>query len=587
MKTLAPKLMLIAALAVTLVACKTNSQKKAQARPNQPLRVVTFDENPFAGTRGNVATQFARNLSSMTVNTLDKERLWANAHCQCTPRFTGNYLSQLSLARGVLPQPLVPSVREQIRNDPKLKILMGLPAGPLQNIGNALAGLFVNDTKIADLIRLGVADKINRSTPGGSRIESHVKFRFDGFPSPTGVGSAHASHPKVFDIDSQASRWALIMGLPNMWTAEAPVAFGDHGLQLLHTAQMMAEWQYMFGLEKSARGLAYGGMTFDPREGLAGKLAAFDPRVNTQGHRIISGSYIISYPDSGQLDLATNVEERWQRNAAKISLDEQARLWTSAAMALHRLRPKNRMNVGALFNHFGMFPNDAHQLALVFLPGLEVLLDGMIIDEEAMLVRQYAKTKETSGPEATQPADLLTLARLARAINLWVEQTRDLGDLGLDAATANKLRTGHADFTKVVQLAIQTILANHVRDSGVKNRLGSIAMVRSPQDYGQPEAAVVAETLATLAAAEQASMSSPILKQRIVGLYHWYVAEYLADIPSGRLQSSLSPQAVLWTYKAMQMLAKYPQSVHRAVWLNDLNTQLKTAIDSWDKGGIQ
>lgn len=583
MTKLAKNLVLIAALAVSLSACKTSSGgKKGQGRQSQPLKIITFDENPFKNAA--TANNFGKTLQTMTLNSLDKERLWANAHCQCTPAFTGKYLSQLSVARGALPQPLVPSVREQIRNDPKLKLLMGLPGG-LQNVGNFLAGLFVNDEKIAGLIRTGVAEKVNRAAPGGAQIQNHVQFRFDGFPSPiSAVGSAQTAAPKVFDTDVQASRWALIMGLPNMWQAEAPIAYNDHGLQTLHTAQMMSEWQYMFGLEKAANGTVYGGVTFDPREGLNGKLAGFDPRTDIKGKRVVSGSYVISYDQADQLDLAISVQEQWQRNAAKINLDEQARMWTAAATAFHRLRPKNRTNVGSLFGSSGMFPNDAHQIALVFLPGIEVLLDGMFIDEQAMLIRQYAKTRETTGPEASQPANLVTLTRLARAMNLWVEQTRDLSDAALDAATANKLRTGNAQFVKVVQLAIQSILGNHVRDSGVVTKLGSIAMVRSPQDYGKPEAAEVAETLATLAAVEQASLPSPILKQRVIGLYHWYVAEYLADVPKGKNQMKLSPQAILWSYKAMQQLAKYPQNEHRAVWLKDLTAQLKAAIDSWDKG---
>ncbi len=576
------------ALLLVAMGIATSCAKQQTDRPTvgrlQPSEFALLLQDPLANPAALATLSGA--LQNTPVSAMDEAQLWALSQCDCTPRRSGAYLQQLTLGRGVLPQVLVPSVREQIANDPKLKALSNLP-GPLQGIGDALSQFFTKDERLATMIRDGVAEKLSKAL-GGQDLAKQHSFRFDAFIGPFGAfgQGAAVGHPAAFDAKDQAVKWAFIFGAGNIWEGRDPLALNNHSLQLLSVAMALSEWQYLLGMERaSSDQRTYGGLTIDPRVGNASPLAGYDPRANpTATPRIISGTYSISYPTDGRaLDMAINVREQWSRAPADVSLDEQAKMWTAAGRAFQRLRPANRQRIAQAFTEpQGMFPAETHQLPLVFLSGMGEMLNGPFLDKDALAIYVAARIPGAS-IAAQNGADLASVVRLARALNLWVKQTQDLSDAQLSPEVAQKLSEAHVQLKSALQLAVQTVLAQFVRYQVPGRLLAGYSLVVSPRDTRMPDMAVAAETLATLMEAEQDNLSSPLLRDRIVSLYHWFAAQYLV---SGQSGGPTSPAAVIWLHQASSRFLRYQDSARHTPWATNLSQATTQLLATYDQQGV-
>jgi hypothetical protein len=565
---------------VQLVSC---NGKRVDSR--QPPQAVITDQNQtpsfFMNERpldvAQASTLAAQILQQANATTDPASYVWALANCQCARRTIAQLLTQLSTTPAALPQVLVPTVRQEIVNNPQLKTLQNLGG-----IGTLLQRLFANDNRISESVRKGLVDKMNRALPGGTRLSSVVPFRFDLFPSLIATpDAATQTLGRRLDISEQASIWALVFAMHPMWQGGVPIHGSDHGLQLLQTARTLAEWQYIYGLEEvpNAPGRHYGGLTVDLRQFPNGAIGAFDPRkAGPNVQRLMSGRYQVSYQDTGAVELATSVQETWVRESAIPSLDEQARLAAATAMAFERLRPERRGNMATLFGPEGsnaMFPDDAHQIALIHLSAFGESLSGGFIDEAT---RDIFANLQFAGANK-QAASPLTLARLSRALALWSRATENVANARLDAKTASQLSSSSGDLKKASQAALQAILAKHFRVGAAGSPPEALAIVINENTKALPSMGEAAEILATLIFLEQEFYRSPLLVERLTHLVHWFAAVYLRPLPN-QLQSQ-SPATMIWTARMLQLASQHAQINSKISWLSEFSSTFSSAISAW------
>lgn len=491
---------------------------------------------------------------------------WALARCNCAPSAVTAYLQEVAVSRGTLPQPLVPTIRQQIRSDSKLQVLDHLPNG----LSDLMTGFFANDKAIASAIRSGVDGKITKYAPGSPRLAKRLSFRFDGFPK---LGSQTKISPD-FRVSDQLARWHAVFATDALWLGKSPLG-GDHGLQTLETMRTLVEWKYMMGLDENPEGGFYGGLTLDASDGGQTLAGSFDPRTDPQGQRFFSGTYTINFPDRvSALQLATEIQESWTVQVAPVSLSEQAQIWHTTALAFRRLRPEQRRFVPDMFGNedSALFPRDTHQLALAFLPGLSALLNGPFIEKESRLIRRYAKFNAEGSNE---PASLQDLARLLAALVAWSDELENLqdADIGQDAQTS--LGTGRIAMRKAAQLATQTILHRFTQVSpnyGIA--LGTSSS--SPASIAQ-----ASETLLALVSAEQGALTSPFLQERIVAIFHWLVGDVLA--PMFNQNRSFSAHDLVWAHAALEAFAPYADD-YGDDWYQPMREAMAKQVSAWDRG---
>jgi hypothetical protein len=591
---LALNLSLIGLVGLGMSACmnrKKPNKGKGPSTDNE-FRIAYYRVNPFANNT-RLADVMKRSLSSIRTEQsvllgTDENMLWAAAHCQCSPAFSGIYLDGLMKAQGALPQILVPSIREEIRNQPLLKTLLAVTPG--SNFGASIASFFLKDSRINTEIRKGLNTKVNGSVSGGSTAVNDLELQFNLFPSGTeNVGNSSAFAPKTVQLSSQASKWAHVLSLDSLWVAgKSPIGFKDHGLQMLATAATLSEWLYAFGLEKSADGASVGGLAFDPAIGMNAPLGAFDPRTSN-GSGILSGSYSVSFPETKKIDQAINAREKWQRIPAPVLLDEQARIWLSAALAFERLRPSNRSVTQMYKASGGMLPDDAHLLPLSFLPGMGVLLDGGFIDTKALSIRDQARIPgDNSNLSGDRVASLQSLARLTRALTVWTINLENIERDQITEPTLSKIKSSLPKLKDALRLSVQMILDNYISTKLGTSKLRGIGMVESLTHPVKPSIEVAAEVLYALTEAElqvfKGLGQQTDYSKKLIGLHHWFAAEFLDDLISSQNSAQPPATAVFWTFAALQSLAKLPAEYTQAPWLNDAIINLNTAVSSWDLG---
>src|SRR5690606_24695947 len=200
------KYQLLGFLVLLCMACQSNSPGHKSVAPQGLGRVISLEDNPFGGSEPNPPSGFSLDAKQTDLH-------WALAHCNCAPRVTAAFLKEIAQSRGTLPQPLVPTIREQIRNNSKLKILNILPDG----LSDLVTDFFVNDDKIATEIRTGVAEKIANFAPGAPRLAERVPFRFDAFPK---LGERE-DLPAEFRLEDQLARWLLAFGNDSLWESKS------------------------------------------------------------------------------------------------------------------------------------------------------------------------------------------------------------------------------------------------------------------------------------------------------------------------------------------------------------------------------
>lgn len=586
---------ILISLGLTLVSAvlsgciQRKKSPKNGAEFESDYRIAYFTANPFAGN-SRLSEALAPSLANVKQDKqlfvgFDEEFLMATAACRCTPRFAGGYQTSLMQTRGTLPQILVPSIRQEIWSQPLLKTLLAITPG--NTIGSSIAGLFLKDSKINSEVRKGLSDKLRASLPGGSDAIAQHTLQLDLFQNPVqNLGNRDALAPKTMMIGSQAAKWIHIFGTDNLWENSTPVRAPDHGVQMFATAASLLEWSYLYGLDKDQRQQALGGLTFDPRLGPNSAIGAFDPRVQAEGTGIVSGTYSVSFPEKSAIDSAINARELWKRAPSAITLDEQARVWLAAAMAFERLKPSQRRMTQMFKSAGGMLPDEAHQLPLAFLPGMATLLDGGFVDTNALSINEVAYLQAVSTVSTERTAKLTSLAKMMRAMTLWSTTLDSIQNEKVEAATAQKLAQNQTKIKDVLRLSVQAVLDNHVQTRLTQSRLRGIGIVDSVTTQARPNLDVAAEVLIALTLAElrvfKGTQQGTDFSKKIIGLHHWFAAEYLVDLIERPTQTQLKPQSALLIQGLLSLAKQLPAQELRAPWLDDALNQVQRATSDWD-----
>ena len=518
-------------------------------------------------------------LKLSQVNQMDSQALWAISNCHCVRNITSTVLKNMATNPGALPQLLVPQIRKEIAEDSKLKALLQI-GNKLPTIGSLLQNMFASDAKIAESIRDGIDQKLNDALNDGTELKKNLDYSFDFFAQVEKRNNFQNIQngqriQRTVSFDQNVNLWALIWGIPAMWNGDSPIAYKDHGLQLLHSMRSLAEWQYIMGLTvDSTSGRTHGGLTFDPN-GALDSLAPFDPRSLPEDvYRVFGGEYQVSYSAAGAIDMALSGLEQWRRLPNPVSLNEQSRLAVAAAMAFKRMRPENRQNVRRLFgsSDVAIFPDESTQLPLIFLSSYGGLLANHFVDSDT---RQIFETSKGSSVRVS--ASLLSLARMARATNMWNQETKSGGAGNLDPAIRKRLIEGSQELLDASQLAIQTILANHISTEALNSPNSGLALVVDLKSQQIPSLEVSAEVLSTLVELERKIGGSPLLKRRILELFHWFAAVYLSDLNS----QPMNVQGVLWTQSLFNQMQQDKDYEAQISWNSGAQAIFSRLVSEW------
>jgi hypothetical protein len=529
------RLVLALPLAAALFACVSRGEKHGP-----DVQAAEESEIPEVYTGAFDGDRLTYNKSGLR----SAEALWAMSQCDCFPGLFEDAMEKNSTARGVLPQILIPAVREEVKANTALQTLQKIPLGGL------LADFFASDEKLAEKVRAGLVQKLERA-PGGSSIGARTAFRFDGFAAAAGSNDS-------FVVSDQIPRWMAVFAADGIWTDGQPVDSIDHGLQLLELLRTLSEWTYLIGLDANSDGGFYGGLTLKADGNRTAVQGPVDPRKDSGSSWFLSGTYTLKYDDASSRDLATSVREIWNHDQSAVSLDEQARLWHTAARAFARLRTDNRKNVATLFGSGGdaVLPPETHTLPLAFLGGVKTLLPTAFIDRDSRLIRASASFDASDG----NPAGLLTLARLVRALTAWSAELRTADKAGLDPSTVAKVSTAPDELKPAVQLAVQTILQQHVVPATQVGGAFGLALVGSEKIVSLAEAS---EVLLALIEVESRLLASEFLRGRILQLLDWYAGDLLGK------PADVSSRDLIWIRTVAQAARAYDDE-RTGSWAGDV-----------------
>jgi hypothetical protein len=424
--------------------------------------------------------------------------LLAAVDCDCGRSIVSKYLQEKVSKRGVLPQILVPQIREEVSKDSKLQILNKLPLG----LGQPLKSFFASDDKIASEVRGALTRKLSNSLSrlGGTKLAQRFPFRFDLFRGQKGQMSSQ----------EQVVYWNVVLDKPGLWSDQPPVDGIDHGLQLLETMRTAAEWAYIFGLGGDGKPNGFGGLASDIKQGHGKLVIPYDPSSAPAGAGMFfSGDFEVSYESGMAVDQATKVKESWSFKPSDVPLLEQARLWKAAATAFNNFRVDRSKNTSVLFrSQDGALSKGVEKLPLVWLGGMSEILEKNYINADTRLVKQNAFG-------VSQDADLESLLAMGEALHQWREATKNSESLDLDKDLKNKLLEAPEKLLKPLRLAIQTILSKHTY---IQSNPSLKFYVGSSKDEKPADARLAARVIRFLATVEQGDLSSPELKNKIMSL---------------------------------------------------------------------
>lgn len=479
----------------------------------------------------------------------------ALATCECAPAAAGKLLTARATNAGVLPQVFVPQIRQGIATDPKLATLNNMGA-----VGGWLKNMFASDQKIAGTVRDSLQEKLqaNLASVGGTNLSSRIQYQF-------GLFDASSANPQQLDANVQSIRWNLVAGRKEMWTNGKPLDGVDHGLQLLETARMAAEWAYIFGIGGDGKPNGYGGLAQDVLTGNAQFAKPSDPSAPPPGSGLFfSGHMTIAYPNASSVTLATQVRETWSMQPDNVSVLSLARIWNAAAMAFINFRPD--VSPGSrpiLTAQNGVLSSSLQKLPLVWLNGFSQLIESRVINKNARIIRQSAY----SGNES-EVADLDTLVMLAHALQNWRTATTNIAGSGLSPDLLAKLAPVPNQVTAAIQLSVQCILATKtfVTTSPLPRLyVGTNPMAAPPKQ--------AAEVIAALAEFDQKTLNSAELRQIVLSLYASHIAEWVKT--SGTINDAPTVIAML---RLSRLMAAYPQP---PTWVGVINKNLEEAVKVW------
>jgi hypothetical protein len=433
--------------------------------------------------------------------------------------------SENAVRRGVLPQILVPSVREEVSSNKMLPVIQSLPAG----IGSILVNAFASDEKLTEKIQEGVQEKLNRGTAsyGGSNLRTRLAFNFDHF-------SSSGNDKSTFDIASQAGRWNLAWAEDGIWTGGPPLDGYDHGLQVLGILRNLSEWSYLFGIGNGGNLSGIGGLT---KRWESGNLVISRPLIPTDpliSNELLTGSFQIAFPTNvSSLDLATHGGEQWRSDVSTVPLLEQASLWLAGAKAFSRLRIDHRRFSSDLFTGISpVLSSSVSMLPLLFLNSMSTMLDGPFINSTSHKIYNVACAAENC-----ELADARSVARLALALARWNGAISNVDTAGLDAATQTKLLEATPKLKAALQLVIQTLTGELTEEVQVEGQqwLAVKTSINSILD----RSSVSAEVIGTLTYIERNILNSELIRERITVLANGHAATFYRNSESIKTGESL------------------------------------------------
>lgn len=544
---------------------------------------ILLDPTSSIGADPQSVAAWAASLGRETPQRPSEEFLWALSACvSCAAGFQSAYFADQAAKPGVLPQILVPQVRKEVRENRLLGIVTGLGAA----VGGLInASMF--DGKVKSAIRGSLVKKISASLNHGTQLNDQSPFSFDVFVPGNGATTVAGgagmgiqgpgipgaeSLPMEFALAEIAPRWNLLLAAEGLWSG-AP---GDHGFVTLQLMKMMVEWQYLFGLESDGAGGNFGGLTVAPGELPAGQPLRWDPRQpgTSATPRIVSGLARIAYAPGAAVDMAKSARETWSVRDARGNLNEQAQIWTAAARAFERLRPRNRSHVQKFFQPGALFPNDTHQLALAFLLGQSALLKGPIIDESARRVREAAESPQ-SGPQ--RDAAPLANARLLRSLMSWRRALTDVSDAGLSPDTQRQVADAPRSLLRAGQLVVQKIMLGAFE----RDAEGNTRILRDRGAHVEASPGEAAEILATLIESNREGFQSSYLDGKLSDALGAFRRRWLAN---AQALQSLSAVDLVWLRVLGQQALLSPAVAAAHPWLAELQGALLPAFAGLEGG---
>jgi hypothetical protein len=375
--------------------------------------------------------------------------------CQCMDSLKSTKLKDSSKENGPLPEAMVSPVRKEILEHNLLKLASGL----LGDLGQAIAGQFVEDSTVREAIVEGVGEGLDDSTPGGTNIQAS-SLRLDAF----GSWNKNIEIGRGFILEDQISKWMTIFSLENIFKGRSSNIEVDHGLQTFHIIRSLVEMQYMYGID------AYNnvGLAVDPT--FQTSLSTYDPRLNGTP-KTVFGSYKVEFDTSNSVfELAVDTKEVWQRSDGTLNLSEQAKLWSVMAKVFGNLRPDNREHIAKMFEaRGGLLPDDGHLLALTVLPSLSDILADKLIDRDSRKVMskidQWGNPYEEAGP--------LAIARMINAVQVWSKELDKIEDIDVDQSLRTQLEEAGPSFKDAARLAIQHMIGSHF----TKDSIGELTVL--------------------------------------------------------------------------------------------------------------
>ncbi len=575
-----------------VLSCGQDQQIKNRTQSSADLAGVALSGKPFEDI-----------LSSYGHDQLDLDGLWSLSNADFAVFFARNYLAKQAVMSGSLPQVLLPQVRQGVRNNEKMKLLLKLSdiAGDL---GAIIRELFANDSQLAKYIREAIGEIISKTYKSPFRLDSALKFNADAFSSPLlnesfdipGVQDQSFS----FSVKSQAVRWVYLLSRPQVWKGDPSPSssYLDPSLQMLHLFRTLMEWNYVFGLTRNDEGTPFGGLTLAVDEASEpakddDRLMRFDPREEYEKARCIAGVYSVGFQNKSLFDLAMEGGEVWRSSHELLDLEEQATTWIASAVAFHRLRPANRPSHLELFGSDHPLPESAHLLPLAFLPSMEQLLDGPFISAEDRFIRQHA-CFNCAQDVKMRGASFKTQIRFIKAASLWAQELMDVEDLkDLDQAVITRLKAAPTNLVRAVQLGLQNMFMEFARSVVLPDGRSALMLIEKNSSSEAVDVAGVAEAVVTLTDIEQKLLKSKWLREKVGLVNRWLLHEVFLKIATGHTEGSpkLVAKDVFWMFQAFKTYEKLnfddgrPLSGvlgDRSVLQNAL-TLLEKILKAWDE----
>ncbi len=499
--------------------------------------------------------------------------------CDCLPQLQTALTTSVNDTRGSLPQALTPAIRREILSNPKLKILDIIPR-PVDNI---VGGIFADEMTVAKEVSDGLAKKVKTADGGWNSPNEMFQFRLDSFPPLPGTAAPVADRwvhmPDVF------ARWALVLSQGGPWSSLSKT-HPMRGLLWNETLRILAEGEYLYGLNGDGKGGQWGGLTL-PIDLQINTPGAFDPRKGSNQIRFLTGILDLTLPNNNSLSLARFGGERWNWRMNFVSLAEQALHWWTAARLLERMRPSTRGEYMRYFLADAIFPADAYQLALLVLPGIDALLSERFIDENTRLIQEEFSGPQVAGVAQTlnQKASPQTLSLLLLALSEWAHQLKNITDLDVSPETRAQLSGAPKSLTRAAQLVVQTLLAENIREKASagadKKAIPHYSVFQAKNESAEVSIKNHAMILSALIAAETKLMPSAFLRQRLQQLSAGFLDRLEAEQAAQQAPKSLAQ--ALWSQTAMKLFKQSYQENIVTPKIGQLQPAVEAILNTFEK----